>query len=104
MTVSSSLLSPSDIAAKCTTKSHIRVIRPAAAFGWHPGDVLVGVLDVAGFAVDAILRVDDEARLATLLDPFVDAGWAIARRRPGIDVVLGGFLQSPVAHQKMHRL
>ena len=40
--------------------SHIRVVRPAAAFGRNPGDVLIRVLDVAGFAVDAILRVDHE--------------------------------------------
>ena len=40
--------------------SHIRIVRPAAALGRHPGDVLVRVLDVAGFAVDAVLRVDDE--------------------------------------------
>jgi NAD(P)-dependent dehydrogenase (short-subunit alcohol dehydrogenase family) len=32
--------------------------RPPAA----PSDVLVGVLDVAGLAVHAVLRVDDEAR------------------------------------------
>src|SRR5271170_1317558 len=86
------------------TGSHIRIIRPAAAFGRYPVDVLVGVLDVAGFAVDAVLRVDDVARLAALLDPFVDAGRAIARRRSGIDVVLGGFLQIAVTHQEMHRL
>ena len=56
--------------------SHIRVIRPAAAFGRNPGDVLIRVLDVAGFAVDAILRVDDEFRRARPPRP-------IHRPRPG---------------------
>src|SRR5471030_2395939 len=51
---------------------HIWVIRSAAAFRRNPGDVLIRVLDVAGFAVDAILRVDDELRAACLLDPFID--------------------------------
>src|ERR1700722_12868277 len=59
-------------------QSHIRIIRPAAALWRHPGDVLVRVFDVAGFAVDAILRVDHVAWLAALLDPFIDASRAIA--------------------------
>ena len=76
--------------------SHVRIFRPAAALRRHPGDVAVGVLDVAGFAVDAVLRVDHEPRLSALLHPFVDAGRAIARRGPGIDVVLGRLLQRHV--------
>ena len=32
------------------------------------------------------------ARLAALVDPLVDAGRAIARRRSGIDIVLGCLL------------
>ena len=54
--------------------------------------------------MNAVLRVDDESRLAGLLDPLVDGGRTIARRRPGIDVVLGRFLQSIVAHDEMDRL
>jgi hypothetical protein len=38
--------------------SHIRIIRPAAAFRRHPVNVLGRVLDVAGFAVDAVLSID----------------------------------------------
>jgi hypothetical protein len=41
-------------------KSHIRVIWAAATLRRNPGDVLIGVLDVTGFAVDAILGVDHE--------------------------------------------
>src|SRR5690349_11592117 len=41
---------------------HRLVIRTAAALWRNPGDVAVGVLDVAGFAMDAVLGVDLEAR------------------------------------------
>jgi hypothetical protein len=41
----------------CQTLSHVRVVRTAGALR-HPVDVLVGILDVAGLAVDAVLRVD----------------------------------------------
>src|SRR6266446_10702062 len=51
--------------------SHGLVIGPAAAFRRNPGDVAVGILHVAGFAVDAILGVDDKAWPGRLLDPFI---------------------------------
>src|SRR5262249_25791413 len=41
-------------------RSHIRIIRPAPALGRNPGDVLIGIFDVASFAMNAILRVDHE--------------------------------------------
>ena len=44
--------------------SHVRIIGPAAALRHDPIDVLLRILDVAGFAVDAILRVDLQPRLA----------------------------------------
>src|SRR5713101_1141537 len=55
---------------------HVRVIRPAAAFRYHPIDVLLRVLNVAGFAMHAILRVDLQPLLAGpgLFDDLVDAG------------------------------
>ena len=37
---------------------HRAIIRPAAAFGADPSDVLGGVFDVAGFAVHAVGGVD----------------------------------------------
>src|SRR5713226_1100674 len=73
--------------------SHGLVIGPAAAFRRNPGDVAVGILHVAGFAVDAILGVDDKAWPGRLLDPFIDARRAIAVGRAGIDIVLGCLLQ-----------
>jgi hypothetical protein len=41
--------------------SHCLVIRPAAALRWNPGNVAVRILDVTGFAVDAVLGIDHEA-------------------------------------------
>src|SRR6185312_11933401 len=37
-------------------RSHVGIIRPAGALRRHPGDVLIRVLDVAGFTVNAVLR------------------------------------------------
>ena len=54
--------------------SHRLIIGSATALGRNPGDVAVWILHVAGFAVDAILGVDDEAWPGRLLDPLVDAG------------------------------
>src|SRR3984957_9144823 len=84
--------------------SHCLVIRPAAALRRNPGDVAVRVLDVAGFAMDAILGVDLEARSGRLLDPFIDAGRAIAIRWTRIDVMLGSLLQVHVGDLQMNRL
>src|SRR5665213_209234 len=85
-------------------RSHIRVIRPAAAFGRNPGNVLIRVLDIAGFAVDAVLRVDDEFRLAALLYPLIYAGRAITLGGPAIDIVLRGLFELHVGNEQMDRL
>ena len=63
---------------------HRRVVRPAAAFGRDPVDVLPRVLDVAGLAVHAVLRVDLQplACRASSRDELVDARRAVARFRP----------------------
>src|SRR5262245_18233302 len=83
---------------------HVRIIGAATTLRWNPGDVLVGIFDVASFAVDAVLRVDHKAGRTPLLDPFVDPGWAIARRGPAIDVMLGRLLQRQIGHLEMWRL
>src|SRR5205085_10587538 len=75
--------------------SHRLIIRSATAFWRNPCDVAIGVLHVAGFAVDAILGVDDEARSGRFLDPLIDGGWAIPTGRARIDGVLRGL---PEAH------
>src|SRR5688572_31906508 len=43
-----------------TDSSHVRIVRTAAAFGRHPLDVLLRILDVAGLAMHAVLSVDPE--------------------------------------------
>src|SRR5581483_3959458 len=66
---------------------HVRIVRAAAAFGVDPDDVLGGALDVAGFAVDAVLCVDLQPRLRpiALTHDLVDTGRAIALLRRVID-------------------
>src|SRR6266851_2015102 len=86
------------------SRSHIRIVRPAAALGRNPGDVPIGILDVASLAVHAVLRVDHESGRASLLHPFVDAGRAIAGRRAGINVVLGRLLQAGIGDLEVDRL
>src|SRR3990167_6878792 len=61
---------------------HIGVVGAASAFGSHPVDVLGRVLDVAGLAVHAVLRIDLKLLLAVFQgDDFVHAGRAVALRR-----------------------
>src|SRR5262245_32397429 len=79
-------------------QSHIRIVRPTAALRRDPDDILVGILDVAGFAMDAVLRVDLEAWTRGLFDPLIHPGRAVARGWAGIDVVLGLLLQCHVTH------
>src|SRR3546814_16123343 len=61
---------------------HVRIIGASTAFGDHPIDVLGGILDVARLAMDAVLGVDDELRVAFFLaDDLVNARRAITLRR-----------------------
>ena len=84
--------------------SHRLIIGSATALGRNPDDVAVWILHVAGFAVDAILGVDDEAWPGRLLDPFIDAGRAITIGRTGVDIVFGSLLQAHVGDLEMDRL
>ena len=62
---------------------HAGVVRPAAAFGRDPDDVLRRVLDVAGLAVHAVLRVDLQAvGVVVVLHELVHAGRAVAASGP----------------------
>src|SRR6516162_5979286 len=85
-------------------RSHIGVIGPAAAFRRNPRYVLVGVLDVTGFAMNAVLRVDHVARAARLLHPLIDPGRAIAGGWTAIEIMFGRFLQLEVGDLQMYRL
>src|SRR5690606_5108983 len=61
---------------------HVRVVRPACTLGRNPVDVLGRVLDVAGLAVYAVLRVDLEALAAIVIaDHLIHAGRAVTLGR-----------------------
>src|SRR5213592_30744 len=63
---------------------HVGIVGAAAAFRRDPDDVLQRVLDIAGLAVHAVLRVDLQARLRFHLDELVDARRAVALLRARI--------------------
>src|SRR4051812_5368816 len=84
---------------------HVRIIGASAAFWGDPVDVLGRVLDVAGFAVDAILGVDLKPRLTIrILDKLVNSRGAIALLGSVIDrqVDRGGYVR--VLERQMNRL
>jgi uncharacterized NAD(P)/FAD-binding protein YdhS len=88
--------------------SHLLIIGAAAAFRRRPGDVLRGVLDVAGFAMHAILRVDDEARIGlarlVAVDDLVNARRAIEPRRLGVARQVDAYGDRRVRQLQMNRL
>src|SRR5271166_2633949 len=56
---------------------HPFVVRPAAAFGWYPGDDLVRIHDVAGLAMHAVGRIEVNLQAAGRvggLDHLIDTG------------------------------
>src|ERR1700690_3219416 len=56
---------------------HPVVVRAATTFGWNPGDDLVGVLNVAGFAVHAVRWVEADTLAVgsrRIFEHFVDVG------------------------------
>src|SRR3546814_3761486 len=64
-----------------STALHVRIIRPTATFRHHPIDILRRILDVAGLAMDAVLRVDLQTRVTFFgSDDFVNPGRAISLR------------------------
>src|SRR6266480_7556645 len=65
---------------------HVGIVGAAAAFRRDPDDVLLRVLDIAGLAVHAVLRVDLEARRGLEVNELIDTGRAVALLRPGIDL------------------
>ena len=57
---------------------HVRIVWAATAFGYHPGNVLTGVLYVAGFAVDTVLRVNLKSWNIILHDDLVHTHRAVS--------------------------
>src|SRR5215472_19062318 len=86
--------------------SHIRVIGPAASLRYDPIDVLPGVLDVAGLAVNAILRVDLQIWVARLCLPhdFVDAGGTITLFRRIVEPIVDRDRLRRIAQAQMRGL
>src|SRR3546814_1630882 len=65
---------------------HVRISRPTATFRHHPIDILRRILDVAGLAMDAVLRVDLQTRVTFFgSDDFVNPGRAISLLRSVIE-------------------
>src|ERR1700676_5241343 len=83
--------------AQPTTAGRTRygiVLHPAgvtgstAALGRHPVDVLRRILDVAGLAVHAVLRVDPQLRLAGEFLDLIHARRTIPRLGTGVFLVI----------------
>src|SRR6185436_5079210 len=85
-------------------RSHVGIVGTAPALRRNPGDVGVRVLDVAGFAVNAVLSVYDILQIGTLTDPLIDSGGTIARRRACVDVMLRRSLNVGIADMEVPRL
>src|SRR5690625_4580561 len=65
------------------TVLHIWIVRSTTTFWRDPDNVLRRVLDVAGLAVDAVLRVDLQTRLAgAVFDEFINPRRTVATLRP----------------------
>jgi hypothetical protein len=64
---------------------HIQIVRAASAFWRDPLYVFGRVLDIASFAMDAVLRIDDKAWVCVTclvrVNDLIDAGWAVEARR-----------------------
>ena len=57
---------------------HVRIIGAAKSFGGHPRDVLRRVLNVAGFAVNAVLRINLKALALLVLNDLIDPRRTVA--------------------------
>ena len=73
---------------------HQLVIRPRTTFRGHPIDDLIGVLDIAGFAMHAVGGIDLQPLAALFLDHFIDIGRAEAGA--GIVILFGALRHTDV--------
>src|SRR5205085_10874109 len=83
---------------------HVRIVRAAAAFGRDPDDVLRRILDVAGFAVHAVLGIDLQARLGVEVDELVHAGRAVALLRSAVFLQVDGDGNGRILEREVRRL
>src|SRR5689334_6127377 len=87
----------------------ILIIRPRSTLGRYPSDDFVGVLDVAGLALDAVGRVDLQAFAvaavgAGFVDDFVDARGAEAGAGVGVFLGAAGDADAGVGDVQVHGL
>lgn len=81
---------------------HICVVRPLAALRRHPLDILPRILDVAGFAVNAVLGIDLQAWCGIgRRDDFIDPGRAVALFRGVVEGQVDGDGQRRIAQAQM---
>ena len=84
---------------------HARVIWPAATFRRDPHNVLRWVLDVAGFAMHTVLRVDLQAGSSVrVLDIFIHTCRAISGLWPGVRCKIDVDWNTGVFQCQMRRL
>ena len=68
-----------------TVGLHSGVVGTPSPFRANPRDILARVLDIAGFTVDAVLRVDLKVRFpAVIRDNLIDSGRAVPLCRLGV--------------------
>ena len=61
---------------------HGAIVRTSSSFRYDPVDILGRILDVAGFAMNAVLRVNLELFISILFNNnFIDTGGTIPLRR-----------------------
>ena len=75
---------------------HCTVGGSSTTFRSNPGDVLARVLDVTGFAMDAVLRIDLEFLCIAFARDLINAGRAIALGRLSPDRQIHGQRQARI--------
>src|ERR1041384_1114051 len=83
---------------------HIRIVGATAPFGRDPGDILRRILEVAGFAMHAILRIDLKLGTGAFLDYFINARRTVALRRLCILGQIDRNGNGRIAQLKVYRL
>src|SRR5471030_1725968 len=86
-------------------KLHIWIVWSTPALWRHPDDILRRVLDVAGLAVHAVLRVDLQAVAGVVVfHEFVYARRTVTIFRPGIGGEIDLYRYARVLQREMDRL
>src|ERR1017187_3497411 len=81
-----------------------RITGSAAALRRYPVDVLGGILDVTGFAMHAVLRIDPQLRPAGDFLDFIHTRRTIPRLGAGVDLVIDRDRLRRIEQLQMRRL